>query len=508
MELPADIRFDGWTLHRSSGELLRGEVRVRLASQPLAILEALLARPGEIVTREELIARLWPTGVVDFDTALNSGMRRLRTALGDHAGVPRYIETIPKRGYRFIGSLDAMDPVAPLPSPVVPPEPPAQTAPARHWGRRTAAAAFALGFGALCVVVAGPLLRAFEAVRLADSAQVPATVQASPEARERYVRARHLLQRRGPDDVARALRHFEAAVAIDTRFAEAWAGLASACWLETVEGRVAASEGLPRVRAAAERALSLDPRLAEAHLRLSNYWSRSGRRDLAEAAFRRGRDADPNHPLALAFEASAAVGEGRLDEAIELQRRSLAAEPLSVPLRMNLAVWLYMAGRYGEAGAELQRLREIQPAVANPDGMLSRVFVLERRFDSAIAVAAEATDEADRLQALALAYAGLGRRADSEAVLRKLLDSPQPPDPILIAEVYAYRGERDRAFEWLHLAIDDHSVRRCAESSCWPIELAGQSPFLMSLHADPRWAVWTQAVRARLSRARAATRAG
>ena len=101
------IRFDGWTLLRSTGELMRGETRTRLQGQPLQVLAELLAHPGELVSREQLTARLWPSGVVvDFDTALNSAIHRLRTALDDHAEHPRYIETIPRRGYRFIGHIE------------------------------------------------------------------------------------------------------------------------------------------------------------------------------------------------------------------------------------------------------------------------------------------------------------------------------------------------------------------------------------------------------------------
>ena len=85
MDAAREIRFDGWTLHLATGELRRDGLRTRLQQQPLAVLLALLERPGELVAREALIARLWPRGVVDFDTALNSAVRRLRTALADHA---------------------------------------------------------------------------------------------------------------------------------------------------------------------------------------------------------------------------------------------------------------------------------------------------------------------------------------------------------------------------------------------------------------------------------------
>jgi TolB-like protein/DNA-binding winged helix-turn-helix (wHTH) protein/Tfp pilus assembly protein PilF len=100
------VHFDGWTLHRPVGELAREGRRIRLQDQPFQVLDELLAHPGELVTREQLIARLWPKVVVDFDTGLNSAVRKLRVALGDVAETPRYIETVPRRGYRFIGTID------------------------------------------------------------------------------------------------------------------------------------------------------------------------------------------------------------------------------------------------------------------------------------------------------------------------------------------------------------------------------------------------------------------
>lgn len=101
------LRFDGWSLDTDSGELTREDERIRLQEQPLRILQALLASPGRVVTREELVSRLWPKGIVDFETGLNTAMRRLRLVLREDADAPRYIETLPRRGYRFIGSVEA-----------------------------------------------------------------------------------------------------------------------------------------------------------------------------------------------------------------------------------------------------------------------------------------------------------------------------------------------------------------------------------------------------------------
>lgn len=109
-------RFDGWELRLDIGELSKDGRKLRLQDQPLQILLELLEHPGELVTREQLIARLWPKGVVDFDTGLNSAVRKLRVALQDEAETPRYIETVPRKGYRFIGNIEppATEPAQPV----------------------------------------------------------------------------------------------------------------------------------------------------------------------------------------------------------------------------------------------------------------------------------------------------------------------------------------------------------------------------------------------------------
>jgi TolB-like protein/DNA-binding winged helix-turn-helix (wHTH) protein/tetratricopeptide (TPR) repeat protein len=118
------IGFDGWVLDPDSGDLERPGARVRLQEQPLQVLLELIDARGGVVTREQLIAKLWPKGVVDFDTGLNTAIRKLRVALGDTADTPRYIETLPRRGYRFVAALDAPpQPPSPQPTPSLAPAP-------------------------------------------------------------------------------------------------------------------------------------------------------------------------------------------------------------------------------------------------------------------------------------------------------------------------------------------------------------------------------------------------
>src|SRR5690242_16166536 len=105
---PQVVRFADCTLDLQTAELRRNGTRVILQDQPFQILSALLEIPGQLVTREELIKRLWPSGTfVDFDQSLNKAVARLRDALGDSAETPRFVETLPRKGYRWIGSVEA-----------------------------------------------------------------------------------------------------------------------------------------------------------------------------------------------------------------------------------------------------------------------------------------------------------------------------------------------------------------------------------------------------------------
>ncbi len=116
------IRFDAFEVDTSTKELRKHGTRLRLAEQPFQALSLLLEQRGRLVTREEFQKRLWPEGVfVDFERGLNKAINRLREVLGDDAERPRYIETLPQRGYRFIGEV-AVDAAAPQPPVTTPPK--------------------------------------------------------------------------------------------------------------------------------------------------------------------------------------------------------------------------------------------------------------------------------------------------------------------------------------------------------------------------------------------------
>ena len=114
------VRFDVFAVDLRAGELYKAGRKIKLQIQPFHALALLLERPGEVVTREEFEKRLWPGDTfVDFDHSLNTAVKKLRQALGDDKDKPRFVETLPKRGYRFIGELEH----APPPLPAKPPAP-------------------------------------------------------------------------------------------------------------------------------------------------------------------------------------------------------------------------------------------------------------------------------------------------------------------------------------------------------------------------------------------------
>jgi cholera toxin transcriptional activator len=106
----ASIRFGSFEADLRAGELRKSGVKIKLQGQPLEVLGLLLERPGQVVTREELRQKLWAADTfVDFEHGLNKAISRVREALADEAGNPRFIETLPRRGYRFIAPVTAME---------------------------------------------------------------------------------------------------------------------------------------------------------------------------------------------------------------------------------------------------------------------------------------------------------------------------------------------------------------------------------------------------------------
>src|SRR5258708_14806660 len=169
---PEVVRFGDCALDLRSGELIRDGNRCLLPDQPFRILALLLRHPGSVVTREDLRREIWRDDTfVDFEHGLNAAVKRLRAMLGDSATAPRFIETLPRRGYRFIGDL------APVPE-TLDPSVPAEAAPAR---RTRVRAAWAGGILLLVVALGAVLLRQpARSVRAATLIRLTSTSSLNP----------------------------------------------------------------------------------------------------------------------------------------------------------------------------------------------------------------------------------------------------------------------------------------------------------------------------------------
>ena len=154
------LRFGIFEADLRTGELTKRGARIRLQDQPFQVLAMLLAKPGELITREELRARLWTADTfVDFDHGLNKAINKIREALGDSAESPRFVETVARRGYRFIGDVAASErePAPPAPSTSSPAAEPAAVQRRPRWQRTLTIAG--LGLALTSAALVGWLLR-------------------------------------------------------------------------------------------------------------------------------------------------------------------------------------------------------------------------------------------------------------------------------------------------------------------------------------------------------------
>ena len=327
--------------------------------------------------------------------------------------------------------------------------------------------------------------------RLASSTRPANAAPADPRAHDEVLRGQFFYHRRGPGDLERALRSFERAVAHDPNYARAWAGVAAIVCIETGDGLMPRATGLPRLLAAATRTVALDPRMAAGHFRLGCYYDLLGEERLAEDHLHKALTLEPDNPLMLSIQAGSAAQQGRLDEAIDLQRRAVAADPLSAVTISNTGHMLFAAGRLEEARVELLRSDELSPGLNA--GTLGQILVLQDKFDGARAFIEQSAPGPAREQGLALVYHALGRTAEADAALARLTALSATADPFRLAEVYAFRGEADESFRWLEIAarpIDREGRLLPGARDLWEMRA---SPLLAPLHADPRWAAWVSA---------------
>ena len=333
--------------------------------------------------------------------------------------------------------------------------------------------------------IAGEVAGALNATLASQVQRVP-----SLEAHNLFLQGEFFYNRRGPGDIERSVKYYRNALEIDPGYARAWAALAGAYSLLAYGGSMPRQEALEAQGEAARKAVDLDPNLASGHARLAQYYFDIGDRPNSYRIFDRAIALDPDDLLVLTLAAGIAMRNGEIAEAIGRYDRLVAREPRSAAYHANRGIYLQAAGRFDDARAALEKARELNPDLGPElDLATARILVVQRHFEQARSVIDRLPEGAPRDHGLALLYHAEGRRKDADAALDRLeAESTQAVD-VRLAEVYAFRGMTDAAFqalEGLGEAIERNEASTASQLWSWQVELR-VSPFLKSLHDDPRW---------------------
>ena len=284
----------------------------------------------------------------------------------------------------------------------------------------------------------------------------------------------------GEETLEEAAGYLEQALEIVPDFAPAWAQLSNVRVWQANQGYRQLDEGFSQARQAAERALELDPNHAETYVALAEIkmffdWDWQG----ASAAAQTGLELEPANTAVLEVAAGIAASQSRGEEALELGRRRVALDPLNAGAYMRLGFGAYHLGLLDEAERSLKKALELQPDRPVAHSRLGEVYLAQGRPEEALREMEEELVPAWQRYGLALAYHAAQRQGEADAKLAELIESNQLDCAFQIAQVYAFRGEIDAAFDWLERAY------RQRDSGL--SEYLRLGPHLAKLHGDPRW---------------------
>jgi TolB-like protein/Flp pilus assembly protein TadD len=510
----APIRFGAFELDPESGELRKQGLKVRLQEQPFQILQILLEHPGKVVTREELQQRIWSSDTfVDFDHGVYNAIKKLREALGDSADTPRYIETLSRRGYRFIAPVNgtaseprssapaaaaSRDSIAVLPFLNLSADPENEffadgiteeiiNALAQIEQLHVVARSSAFSFKGKHIdlriigeqlnvrtILEGSVRKSVNHLRITaqlvnvadgyhlwserydremkdifdvqdeiaraivermkvslEGDRLGPLVKARTknlEAYQMYLKGRTLLYLRGGSAISRALTCFQRAVALDSEYALAWAGLADSYTVLGYYGLARPEVSMPKGAEAARRSVALNPSVAEAHNALAMScllydW------DLAKAEreFLCALELNPRYIQARCWYALfyLQIAAGRATEGIEHATLAVESDPLSGYANAILGLTYSIAGRYTEAVEICERAVELDAESFLARHSLHLVLRFSGRFEESVAVGELALAMSGRhpwaMAALAKTFDEWGKPADAQAVYAEMM---------------------------------------------------------------------------------------
>jgi DNA-binding winged helix-turn-helix (wHTH) protein/Flp pilus assembly protein TadD len=488
---PSLVRFGVFEADLAAGELRRNGVKVRLQDLPFRMLTILLARPGEVITREEFRQTLWPPDVfVDFEQGISSAVMRLRDALRDSAENPIFIETIERRGYRWIGPIHPPEPAAEEPQYQEAVQETARPAEAPRPSNSSSWRLLILAMLVLALVVVlwkfRPGSRNAEAggkssAAVARSLHSPA----NREAEEFYLKGRFYWNKRTPESLNQAVDAFTQALVRDPNYSDAYVGLADCYNLLREFSAMPPNEAYFRAFAAAKKAVELDDQSADAHASLAfvTFWGMWDARG-AEKDFRRAIELDPNNAKAHHWFATFLQAVGRHQESLAEIEAARKLDPHSSAILADQGQLLEAAGHHEEAMQVLTQLEAAEPDFLSPHRYLRMSYFNAGNYPGYIAEMKKESlllhDPATKAEADAASrgFARGGERGSLEALLAEQLKLyAQGKLPAYdVAQTEAKLGNVAESVRyltkcvWLH---DEHMVG------------LGESQSFTSLHGNP-----------------------
>ncbi len=460
----ADFRLDA-----EERLLLRAGQVVPLPPKTFDVLLALIEQPGHLLEKKVLLKTVWPDIFVE-ENNLADNISRLRKALGEGEDGRKFIETVPRRGYRFVAEVKALDDAeAAVQSPAL--ATPAASTPA-PLKLRQRPEIFLVTFGFLALtLVSVALYWHFKPGPHAEVVQLE-------------FKGNFFVGRWTEDEIRQGIEYYNQAVALDPKSASVYEGLATG-WNFLSDLHVSPREAMPKAKAAALKALQQDEKSAQAHvvmgtIKMQYEWDAAG----AEQEFKRALTLAPDDASAHQLYGWYLISVGRLDEAQAEMQRALGSDTMNDFGLWGLGDSFYFARQYEQAVEQYRRAVSVAPKMYWSRLMLGSAYVQQRKFSEAFAELQQArrlNDSAQPLAALGHAYAAAGQRAEARQTLGELQTLAQHKyvSPYDVATVYATLGEKEQALDWLENAYAD----RCGWLAWW----LKVDPKFDSLRGDPRF---------------------
>lgn len=312
----------------------------------------------------------------------------------------------------------------------------------------------------------------------------PSEKMTNSDAYDLFLRGDYFHHRDNPGDMAKAIEYYKKAIEVDPNYALAWAELGIVYTVQASEHERGVEEVQTQARGAIERALRIDPSLARAHDAFGFFhqiltWDWSA----ARSEYLRAISLDPVGRVVRSAQLSLAeldmIQDGKVEELVRFDTEWLARDPLNVPgILLDLALNQWITGHWNDSAASFENLLEMNPDVVSGHAWYAQTLLFLGKPADALAEAEKESDRRSRLGVLPAIYWNLGQKGQSDIALAQLEHEFAAIAPTVIAEMYAYRGDENKAFEWLERGYKTHDPQ---------LMYLKVDPYLRLLHSDPRY---------------------